>query len=543
MQINSRKRDINKSIYFVGLSLIAFGLPLSPFLMSAGQVILGVNWIYEGQFREKFSNLRRNNSLLVLLAVFLVFLIGVLYSENKSHAWQEIGIKFPLFFVPLLVGTSPSLSPKQYNYVINFFIGAVVLGTCISMGVLYHIIPTKKPIHEVRDISIFISHIRSSLMIVLVIFYSLQSSLVTPEPKIHPSLLIRITYIFIALWLTLFLFILHALTGIIIGVVIGIILLLYYVIRSNSKQQTLFTLFLLLLLPIAGFIYLRPIVHETLLVKPSHPYPILSQTPNGHPYQQDTSSVWQETENGYPLGINYNWSELASAWILRSDMAFEGNDKRGNPLKYTLLRFMTSKGINKDSLALSSLSKDEIQAIENGIANVNYLGKSGLTVRIEETLWEIAKYKENHGTNGHSLTMRIEFWHTAWHILKRNWLYGVGTGDTRDEMVKQYAADKSQLSNENRLGPHNQFLAIALALGIPGLLLFLASLFLPFFAHANARTFLYVVFFGIFFLSLWNEDTLETQAGVTFYVFFNSFLLFANPSSNLSRLDGRHART
>jgi hypothetical protein len=35
-----------------------------------------------------------------------------------------------------------------------------------------------------------------------------------------------------------------------------------------------------------------------------------------------------------------------------------------------------------------------------------------------------------------------------------------------------------------------------------------------------------VVFFIIIFMSMLTEDTLETQAGATFFAFFNALLLF-----------------
>ena len=43
----------------------------------------------------------------------------------------------------------------------------------------------------------------------------------------------------------------------------------------------------------------------------------------------------------------------------------------------------------------------------------------------------------------------------------------------------------------------------------------------------NYKDYYYLVFIAIAMLSMINEDTLETQAGVTFFAFFNSFLLFA----------------
>jgi len=129
----------------------------------------------------------------------------------------------------------------------------------------------------------------------------------------------------------------------------------------------------------------------------------------------------------------------------------------------------------------------------------------------------------NQNPTGHSLAMRLEFWKTAMHILRDNKLAGVGTGDVETAFKEQYAKDKSSLQPKWQLRSHNQFLAVAVALGFTGILLFLLSFFSPFlFRKKHSRFF--VFFMLIQFLSFFNEDTLETQAGVTFCMFFTQFL-------------------
>jgi hypothetical protein len=61
------------------------------------------------------------------------------------------------------------------------------------------------------------------------------------------------------------------------------------------------------------------------------------------------------------------------------------------------------------------------------------------------------------------------------------------------------------------------------------LIWFLFTLFYPMIRLNKIHDFLYITFFIVAAVSFFTEDTLETQAGVTFYAFFNSFLLFTNP--------------
>ena len=73
------------------------------------------------------------------------------------------------------------------------------------------------------------------------------------------------------------------------------------------------------------------------------------------------------TENGFFLWENIAQKELERTWNRKSKrISFNSKDKKNQPVKATLYRFLTSKGLNKDSVGLSKLTKNEIQKIENG---------------------------------------------------------------------------------------------------------------------------------------------------------------------------------
>jgi len=76
------------------------------------------------------------------------------------------------------------------------------------------------------------------------------------------------------------------------------------------------------------------------------------------------------------------------------------------------------------------------------------------------------------------------------------------------------------------LRAHDQYLEITVGFGLVGLAWFLLSIFYPGIKTKKIFTYFYFIFWLIFMLSLFTEDTLETEAGATFYAFFNSFFLF-----------------
>jgi O-antigen ligase len=98
-----------------------------------------------------------------------------------------------------------------------------------------------------------------------------------------------------------------------------------------------------------------------------------------------------------------------------------------------------------------------------------------------------------------------------------------------DAFKEQYVKDGSMLDEKWRLRAHNQYLSIAVAFGIPGLLLFISVLFYTLVNRLKKGDTLFLAFWLVAAISMFTEDTLETQAGVTFFALFYCLFLFVNP--------------
>src|SRR6185437_14281773 len=97
-----------------------------------------------------------------------------------------------------------ALTKKNYHVVMHFFVLACIVASfcsvCAYFGILH------KQTHNVRDISLFESHIRFSLMIVLSISYLFFRCL-TPQ-----IIKYKTVYSLVAVWLLFFLFFLQSFT-------------------------------------------------------------------------------------------------------------------------------------------------------------------------------------------------------------------------------------------------------------------------------------------------------------------------------------------
>ena len=181
---------------------------------------------------------------------------------------------------------------------------------------------------------------------------------------------------------------------------------------------------------------------------------------------------------------------------------------------------------------MMSLSDEDIRNVEQGVANFNNWRHPGLRARLSATLFEYNLYRRYNNPNGGSLSQRIEFTRASFYIIGQHPWFGVGTGDVPQAFEQAYDDINSPLKEEFRFRAHNQYLSIAVAFGLVGLAFFLFVLFYPWWASRKSHTFLYMAFLTIMLLSMFPEDTLETQAGATLFAFFVSLLLFAMPQKS-----------
>ncbi len=121
--------------YTVSLGLVLATLflarvnPAWPF-NTVSILLLVVAWIAEGNFRTKFSN--AGNVLIWLpAALFLLYLAGMVYTENTAIGWRSVEQKLSLILAPLIVGTAASLRREHiawglFVFVCSAFFAAIV---------------------------------------------------------------------------------------------------------------------------------------------------------------------------------------------------------------------------------------------------------------------------------------------------------------------------------------------------------------------------------------------------------------------------------
>lgn len=509
--------------YLLGIAITLAGLSWSNFLMSLGQIVLICNWVLEADFKNKWQKLKTRPVILVLIGLFLFHLIGLLWTEDFKYGTHDLRIKLPLLLLPIVVGTSPALSQREWRALI-----AVYLSSCfiISLASLYKLMGLgEEVIYDKRELSILISHIRYGLNLCLAVILALHLYL-------NSRSIIKFSLLLLAAWFTACLIWYELSTGLLCLLFCGFFSLIYFALRRKVKTE----LKLATLIILSGFIFFCLYALLTIREDYFKEVPLsfnqeefILNSPNGNPYYFDYDSELKE--HGVYIWRFVATEELKEAWNDRSSIPADSLDYKGQKVFNTLVRFLSSKGLKKDSLGLAQLTQDEIRAIEKGIPDPYFLNHNPIQNRIYKTFYEFENYKIHDQMDGFSLVMRLEYWKNSWRIIKQNPWFGVGTGDVKQAIARQYEIDESPLSEDFRKRTHNQYLTIWLSLGVIALLYFLFSLIYPLVQINSKNRFLFMLFTVLIALSYLSEDTLETQAGVSFVALFTCLLLFARPNS------------
>jgi O-antigen ligase len=128
---------------------------------------------------------------------------------------------------------------------------------------------------------------------------------------------------------------------------------------------------------------------------------------------------------------------------------------------------------------------------------------------------------------------RIEVWKASLQLIKNKTFLGTGTGDIKDELIKQYTKNNFVLGIQNQYNCHNQYLQFILIFGIVGGLIFPILLILSIKYGIQTKNHLFVQFLVLICLNVLIESMLESKAGVEFYAFFLPFFMQNNAEKEI----------
>jgi O-antigen ligase len=121
--------------------------------------------------------------------------------------------------------------------------------------------------------------------------------------------------------------------------------------------------------------------------------------------------------------------------------------------------------------------------------------------------------------------IRLWLWKSGFEVLKDNLWFGVGLGDVDEKLNEKYVEYGLGLAQEHNYNVHNQYLDIAVKLGLVGFLVLTGWIITTLLFTIKRKQFLFFYFILILSINFFFEAMLNTIAGVSFFVFFYSLLV------------------
>jgi O-antigen ligase len=133
------RHRVHQEIFFICCLLLAFLLPVFPGLIPAIIVIIILNWVLSGIYIKTIPLLFKEKWRLLTLSfasLYLLYLLGMLYSTDYSYGWFDLEVKMSLFFFPVVFATSDLsiFTQARLRFFFKSFIAGCLVGSLVLLG-------------------------------------------------------------------------------------------------------------------------------------------------------------------------------------------------------------------------------------------------------------------------------------------------------------------------------------------------------------------------------------------------------------------------
>nr|WP_320021554.1 O-antigen ligase family protein [uncultured Draconibacterium sp.] len=508
---------IDSNLFFLSLIVFVLVLPMSVALVSVVAALVLLTALFEDTRSAKWERIKQRKVILLIPLIFLLYLVSTFVTLKYDKSFYDVQKTLFYLVFPLAFSMGKEINSRQKRFVLYTFTVSSVIAIIVAILRWKFIVSADESL-TIRDITL-VSHIRFSFQINLLIWFWALFLLI--NNKILSKTKQILILVLIAFYVG-FLMFQQSLTGIVALVTSSVLFLFYLFNRIVSKKKIpIAILFITIIL--TPLIYLYSVVHKFYNIEKVDPVNIEKITTQGNSYTHDFSN--KMVENGHYVYLYVCKKEMKEEWNKVAEIEYDSVGVNGYPIRATLIRYLTSKGLRKDAEGVKALSKNDIENIEKGMGNVIFQKKYSLYPRIYQTVWEYYVYSQTGYSNNQSFSQRIEFAKAAITIIKENTLLGVGTGRWKTAFAEAFKENGAKLEESNYASSHNQYLNYLVKFGVFGFVFIMFILISPIVKTKRYQDQLLMLFLVFMFFANFADSNLETHIGSSFFFFFYCFFL------------------
>ncbi|MCE4564835.1 O-antigen ligase family protein [Maribellus sp. CM-23] len=505
---------IDSNWFFVSLIAFVVALPLSQALVSVFSGVMLLVALLEDSFSNKINRLSERKILLLIPLIFIMYLVSTFVTRDTSF----YDVQKTLFYlvIPLAFVLGKELNSKQVRYVFYTFTCSVLLAIIIALIQWPFMKNTGGfAIHKIS----LISHIRFSFQLVLLawffVFLLLKNFISIDLNKrvlIGSPIAVLLGYLFLQ----------QSLTGI-LALSASIIYFIFYLLIHVNKKWRLVGTVVLMLAVLFPVLYVVNAVHSFYDIDQIEVDSLDRVTAQGNPYKHYPADPM--VENGHYVNLYLCPAEMREEWNKISAIKYDSLGANGYAISSTLIRYLTSKDLRKDAEGVKALTEQDVRNVESGMANYIFERRFTLYPRIYQTIWEYYVFSHTGNSNHQSFSQRIEFARAAITIIKKNFFFGVGTGNWKQEFADAFKENNSKLSESLYASAHNQYLNYMVKFGVLGFIFIMFAMIYPIVKTKSYRDPYFLIFLVFMFVANFADSNLEAHMGSSFFFFFYSLFI------------------
>ena len=208
-------------LHYLTLLFFVVGMVCSKFLMSMGLLFGSLNLILEADYKTYYRRLVENRLIHLILLFYLLFWVSMLWSQNWTEGLDQLRRLTSLLLIPIIVAARPLPRPRKIEGLWSFFLGALLLSSLVN-SISYHFFAERLNLIDIREMSLFGSHIRYGMLIGFGLSYAISRFK-------HNR-----WYGLLALWFLFYTFDSQALTGVLTVVIVILGHTIYFLLKKRK---------------------------------------------------------------------------------------------------------------------------------------------------------------------------------------------------------------------------------------------------------------------------------------------------------------------